>query len=185
MSESIFLKLGNFEDNCTSPQHWKEGANEGPSPGTSDISLLPPPTLPPISPLLKLVLLKPCFSGLCEGKLPIRVTRFLSVLRYFLSECHVRKLFLVSGGRYSHRVDPYPDGYSSPYDNNQFHTVPNSVQMPDHHWSTSATSNNHTDIQHMPHPAFIHASRGDTMSYPMNGDAKSLLQPGMISAYTG
>lgn len=91
---------------------------------------------------------------------------------------------IVAASRYSaHGVD-YSDGYSSPYDSSQFHTVPNSVPMSEHHWPTSATSNNHSDLQHMPHPAFLH--RGETISYPINGDAKSLLQPAaMLSAYSG
>lgn len=57
--------------------------------------------------------------------------------------------------------------------------------MSDHHWPTSATSNNHSDLQHMPHPAFMHPGRGDTIPYPINGDAKSVLPSAMISAYSG
>ncbi|XP_065206093.1 transforming protein p54/c-ets-1 isoform X2 [Planococcus citri] len=88
-----------------------------------------------------------------------------------------------TGSRYSHAVDPYSDGYNSPYDSSPFQTVPN--VPPADHWQSNNPSNNHTDLQHMPHPAFLHATRNDVIPYTMNGDTKSLLQPGMIPGYSG
>lgn len=91
---------------------------------------------------------------------------------------------LITGGRYSsHGVD-YSDGYSSPYDSSPFQTVPNSVP-PTEHWSSNAPSNNHPELQHSLHPAFLH-NRGESItSYAINGETKSILPPAMMPGYSG
>ncbi|XP_018917034.1 protein C-ets-1 isoform X2 [Bemisia tabaci] len=79
-------------------------------------------------------------------------------------------------GRYS-QPERYTDGYSSPFESNQFQQVPGSTSGDVPHWATGASDG--LPLSHNSN-GFLHPNSRDP-----HYDNKPLLQPSMLSAYTG
>ncbi|CAH0392021.1 unnamed protein product [Bemisia tabaci] len=78
--------------------------------------------------------------------------------------------------RYS-QPERYTDGYSSPFESNQFQQVPGSTSGDVPHWATGASDG--LPLSHNSN-GFLHPNSRDP-----HYDNKPLLQPSMLSAYTG